>query len=804
MIVSMNWKPFVWLALSIFLLMGLYWGFRVKTPPQQQAPSSESRQRDEPASKDLSAVHPAEALAITQKEPATDNPNQTNVPDKLGLVRVVDHLGRPVEGAIVVFASGRAITRKTDGQGLVPMEGISLPVAVLVSHEDYQPLTHHLVETGKRVDLTLKSFCHFSGRVIDETSRKPVRHFSLKVSTSFSSGDEGSNFASNWESIQDNDGLFRVDRLTPENALTVWIESEDYGIQRFGPLAVNESNELLQPRDLLLKSGEEFVSGTVFDHTQTPVGGVRVILSGYLLDSHETDVFHWDRLGRESYPSRMLYWESQTEANGRFAFNRPGGEFGFDLLFLNGGIARHRLARLGEAETNAYENMTVSVVDAASVRVNLNALRFPDRVHVNLQHQTIREIRFDSVYQPDAQIAFDGLPPGEYALVLLSYGGGSESRRAFSLQEGEKRQLRMGFTETCSLAGKALIGAQVLAQGWIYLVPEPDGYALARRTRTLKDGGFFFSELEPGNYILLARRQPLDENNEQLSRFSNRISVVLPEHGLDQVFTFARFCNVQGRILGSAISEVALMGDNLFLAMMLTSPVGEHGSFHISDVPPGTFDLVTAPQSGARVLIPDLVVLEDGVDIDLGDLNLAESGSLLVHVGDKPSTDTLTVFIKDESGHFLAGEALEDPSVGTLLEELPAGPIQVALFAFESSWESLIWLDAEVFPGKVSQVVLDMAPVTRLMIRTDSLAPAIKEVFLLELESGETFHLRDEGIRLRVEELVGARAGFLDDRLALIKNVTPGRWRVTVIDSKNSEHVTAVVLQAGQPRTISF
>jgi hypothetical protein len=231
------------------------------------------------------------------------------------------------------------------------------------------------------------------------------------------------------------------------------------------------------------------VAGRVTDEGDRPVAGARILLS------------------RQDRQSPIV--QATTGADGRFeAAEVPAGSYrllaraegfvdtvapegvrvdagpvsGLAVRMARGGVISGRILGLAEHE---YRSVHVTAWrDGAN---------FPIPLPIPLR----------ALVDNDGRFRINGVPPGEWRVTARRTSAYVADGTARVSAPGEEAKLDLRFPEGIAVAGRVLRGGQPLAGAMVSLGNAETIGRQARQTRTLGDGTFVISAVEPGSYRLL-------------------------------------------------------------------------------------------------------------------------------------------------------------------------------------------------------------------------------------------------------------------------------------------------------------
>lgn len=234
------------------------------------------------------------------------------------------------------------------------------------------------------------------------------------------------------------------------------------------------------------------------------------------------------------------------------------------------------------------------------------------------------EIRYEAPLafsDAEGRYRIGGLAPGRLSLAAR-HGAFGESVREIDLQPGDNDldfELAGGQTvsgQVVAPSGAPVAGARVSLQADSWAAGPPDAMSEP-------DGSFRFEGLPPGSYGLAARK-------EGEGRTRQPVAVTVAEAPLEGVvLELAPTGAIHGRLLGLNVDELAQVQVSAGWGAGVAT-VAYDGSYRLSDLPPGTWQVVAElPRTGRRA--EGEVTLEPEadaeLDLDFGD-GLTLSGRL--------------------------------------------------------------------------------------------------------------------------------------------------------------------------------
>lgn len=347
----------------------------------------------------------------------------------------VNEEGRPVKGAYVmarssVYRWGMESVR-TDDQGQFTFDSLPADVQFEVSHSDYAssgaiPLQLDGVEP---VTITLEDPGVVQGRVLDSTTKQPLRQFRIRLGFSRDRrpGDATGSYNGTWSTpgmtFQDDNGRFKIAPLMARMPLELVVEADGYErlvIPRAvanKPASVEDLSISLTPKT----QAEPYALTVRFlnDAGQPmPTVQLRLIVSTNQPTGRDDNAFNWvlidtGQLANKSYVEQFL--SGSTNAEGKYEFKDIApGKF-LQLAYWGDGVSKGRSLAFDETRSGQSDDVVIDVPRPAIVRGTLDRSKFADAGGVRISGDAESFLSFETKLAAD-QSTFElrDLPPGAY------------------------------------------------------------------------------------------------------------------------------------------------------------------------------------------------------------------------------------------------------------------------------------------------------------------------------------------------------------------------------------------------------
>ena len=296
----------------------------------------------------------------------------------------------------------------------------------------------------------------------------------------------------------------------------------------------------------------------------------------------------------------------------------------------------------------------------------------------------------------------------------------SGPRAELVVASGETETLRLGFEPFYTLSGTALLeDGRIPRVRRLLLTDALRNELKVREVIIADDGSFLFEKLATGSYDLVLSNYPEHVPDKNYFPFShpNRRSVIIEDQDVTTILHFKALGNIFGRIVADRGDLEIALWENGHITKKY--PVTPTGRFTIPEPGPGEHTLMLLGfLEGDPLHLLDVVVPDDGSDVDLGELYPESYATLHVTLAGGASLDSVHMWSMkppragyDERDHYSRYTLLpgHDKTV-----RIPSGPMRFGLAPGPAGYRA----DPSVLavPGETAEVTIALLPVTRLTV----------------------------------------------------------------------------------------
>lgn len=594
-------------------------------------------------------------------------------------------------------------------QGFVPIEDLDITLP--------RP------EPGGELTLALQRGAMLSGR-ISLTDGTPV--FGARVSAAGSAA------------LSDDDGTYVVEGVAP-GRVVVGVLHPSY--KRFFKDMVIEpgGNQL----DVTFEPGVE-VTGRVIDERDAPVSGAWVQLSSQVRGE--------------------LEYRARAAADGTFRLS-PVAKGRYRLHAGHEEFPPAELAKPVAVADDPVGGLRIAISRGGAIAGHVLGLEPEEISQVHVEAETGGKT-FPAVLDAGGRYEIRRLKPGDY-LVRASLVAGQRQVQARVALETDQREVTrdLEFARRLTLSGRVLYREEPLPEA--ELTVRGTRFAVERSIVTDYQGGFRFEDLEPDVYAL-----GLNHPGEHLIHNKN-----VELAGDREILIRLQMATVSGSVKdgksGSPVSGALLLLRHLADAegpeFLISGGTGPDGSFLLSHVPPGNYQLAFSADGYAPK--EQAIAVPAGQDLTGLDIALesAQGLDLTVRLASGKVPELVHVRVLSPSGAPVVAETRSpDPSGALRLPTVPAGSWQLLLCAPGGA----IAASSVTIPGEPRAVTLPEAG--RLHVRVPTLVSSdlIATVAVLGDDQQPFWTLGPGGSIQGSWSLVGGNA--------MIEGLPAGLWQVRV------------------------
>jgi len=620
---------------------------------------------------------------------------------------ISDTNGNMLESQMYISGDNRPFTsEKSDKDGSFFLDDLPARVNIFVNYEGLSSFYEKDIELDKEdLHIILKEQAEIYGRVVG-AGGDGVKNFRVKIQHDrFVPAMVKLPGGELWREISHEQGHFTIDRLNADESLLVYVEAEGYQSKVFESVSPGKGRQRFQ-----LEPVEEWIEGVVIDTAGNVRPGVRVHIGYY-----NPSTFPQGRLSlfevMKTSGRNLGLPEKVTDELGRFSFESPRPGFGFELLLHQGGIGM-KLVKAAHLLLDGDDSLMVVVTQEAAIAGLCNWERYPKAEEVRLYRD--KNVVMESMLDGDGNFNFSGLPPGPYSLTLrepVENGVGHLTREnlALELREGEQRQINLGFDDSFTLEGMAVMGDRPMAGGHLVLLgmdPIQVGqFFMMDQTFADGSGKFWFHKLSSGNYALAGFKS--SGINDRGVRHPNRVFFTVDGGHLQQNFAFAPYSQITGSLGG----ELRL-GAFLIPVQTATSLSPVTGSFannrlNFNDVPPGNYHLIVKTAGNKDIMLVQNLLVNEGEDQDLGDLSPDKFGfiDLVPESGSDRDLGLVEVLIEGKGEGLPMARQLNLQN-DSIIGRIPIGMVKVTASGNDGAHWSVGPVIVRVKPGAITKVGL--------------------------------------------------------------------------------------------------
>ena len=483
--------------------------------------------------------------------------------------RVIGPDGRPVSGAGVEVMEtetnpfGGSFSRvQTDGDGRYALDGVPLGPRTLKAEADgYRRAVRDLEvkEGANAADFTLDKGFEVSGRVVDEAGA------GVATARLMLMGSPGSDFLTATSSP---DGSFR-----------------------FG--GVQEGTLRLTAR----KTGYAMPQPTMVTVSGSSVGGLEVKLTAGGTISGRLSGLEFSQLSRVNVQLSRMYQQGQVDAEGNYRIdNVPPGEWEVSATVPDTALHAEGQVTLEPGMAEAKLDLQFGKGFTLTGVLLKNGAPLPGASLLLSRTATVSRREASSDHQ--GVFRFGDLEAGSYELEVGTAGGG---RHKETVEIAGDREVRIDL-KAASVAGRVIDAADSspVAGAVVTLEPADDRSSIPTDVTTDSRGVFRLSEVTDGAWKLRASHEGYATAEKELrvdGGDSGDVEISLsPTEGLTLEV-----------VLPSGQAPERIHAGVLDLAGNLVAsgyyPVGESGRARLTNVPPGSWQLLVDSAAGAPVIL---------------------------------------------------------------------------------------------------------------------------------------------------------------------------------------------------------
>lgn len=694
---------------------------------------------------------------------------------------------------------------ETNPLGFFRLEGLQMPVSLEFIADGYQSKFQEVSIGREDAVFHLESLGSIHGKVIFKETGKPVKTFTVHLHNLNEFKPEAGSVAHTFAhgvTFQSEDGTFVINGLKTFARLEIGIKTKTHSLPGPASPFIGPSNGA-EVQTFELEPMETSLAGVVTDSSGQTIPNARVALYGCAIDKMFTDTLNWT----DRYSENIVFQEHAiTNQQGAFRFkNLPKG-LNYSLEANYEGYAAGHLRIARQDTHHGLDDLRISLARESQIEIVLAGYELPFYL-INLKREQLVTDE-KALLLGDFPLTFKGLTPGLYTATLSAFPGiGQEVQRIekmeVHLEEGASETLLFKADDFLSLTGLAMVGESPAAYRELHLRYKKDRQGLFIRPmtyiRAITDGNgrFQFEQLKSGHYELgLVPRHQVKTQQFFWDRVSkeNRIEFHL-EEDLDETFSFHKFSTLSGRLVnGEKVHTVWLenRGDSQALAQPM-AVVAPNQQFRLVDIAPGIYHLyaIEGKNHNSRVILKDLVVPNDGADLDLGEIDVEPDARLRITVS-TTTTDVvyeqLRFAIFSAEGPLLKG--LNNPSHRFFWKQqdqphevsrLPPGRYRLASLNAHSAWVPAPLISRfEIKPDvEQTEVSIWLQPTTLLVVANSAGRKSLAAQ-MVNLKTGERVNLGVDPHNLQQLSQQSLRFGVITSQGIVARGFDEGLWRLEV------------------------
>ncbi len=743
-------------------------------------------------------------------------------PGKANLVAVLDR-GKSISG-LVQDAKGDPIAGVTletalerdglvlplsvalsDTQGRYFFDGVDGRVRIRVSAPGFLTKT---VSTeprdGEVLNVALQRQGWLVGQIRDARTKSPIRQFKLRLESSDAYSDSWlPDLPDHFVAFSSEDGRFLMPGPSIGRACRVRVIASGYP----GKVVALTSRAELDPESDLITLSDlgRSLSGRVLVKDK---GLAQVRITALVLKEHRDLLFPWDAFFQDT-PHPYFKERRTTRSDGAGRFTLDGLPVLGDIALIfeadGYGLMMETIdSAMGRA--GAQQALTVYLEPEGGIFCTFSRKRHADAVFLELRGVNTPQIQRRILLGPTTDyFEFERLPIGPYYLDLTTsddQGGRivlcSQFVESFS---GQTTKIDMDERPAYSVSGQIAFAGGDRAAARLIMVPRGKQDPVLRAVANAQ-GEFRFDFVPRGEYDLLGLSpEPVHPEDMQslLEEHANRMALTV-NGNLELKLPFVGMGRIRGCAGANAKNweiEIRGSGEKGQPIFRKAVPQGS-GEFAVAHLPAGKYSVVALLDGDALVLVP-LVKLNQGQDLNLGQLSYQTSGRLVVQVTGAESAKgaiQVQVFPQSEQAPALSEKVWSQGTRELALEGL--SPTPVTMQASLRNEAAVLWpgrQDCRILPGKTATLSVRVVPVTRLRISYDQ-GDEVRDVRLINHKTGNALHCqwRDHLPNYPSDLAVAAH---YNNTGAVANNLDSGTWQVEVSFRSGATKISRVQLSPG-------
>jgi len=706
-----------------------------------------------------------------------------------------------------VFLRSGVASTKTDSNGYFQLEDLNEEVGLSLTKTGFT--AKHIDAPGLDRDdavFVMDPNGAISGRVVDARSGRAIPAFNVKVK----SGRNNHLWATEGIDFQSPEGAFTVAPLRMEER-TLVIEAEGYAPEIFTEVSVTDGAE---DRVFELGASQTTLAGRVIDGSGRGIAGARVHAFVHAKGSKvQGPMWRFDGLAGFSREA-LASFQTLSDTDGGFQIEGIDPSNRVDLFTEADGWASKHLEDVCEKPEETWQRLRVQLVEASHIEVLVNREAFPGDLRISIMN------KFPIPYElgpEEDRWKSKPLTPGYYQLMLH---GAGHPRQIFEsenvdLPPGETLTLEWGFTRGFRVSGIALAGGEPLNQQMLVLRTEDRGLP-GQRALTDQNGNFELERVKPGRYHLALI--PGSDYYTGSAAKNNRVTIEVVDSDIEGTFELGRHGSLYGRIGMFDFQSLQLSGRVDGKPFMRTLSVSPGTPFRFEQVPPGTYNLGSQTNfTDLDLLVSDIVMPEDGSDLDLGLIEPKPKGSVRLLFRSDEEIDCggmLLFFAGDRRGESLSfsdsqtRRPYEKGLAEVVFEGIPVGLWTLQPFmgcVSLSPSQALVRIDE----ARVAEVIFEHRTATDLYLYmsgvTGGSGNGIATAHLIHESTGRLV----EPQRVDVESFTlpdTARYTLFSNSFVVARGLEEGAWNVVLTSESNLTKTFEVVLTLDEAvsKEISF
>lgn len=715
--------------------------------------------------------------------------------------KVLNTYGEGIGGAQVLpilenfpaLASG-PIT--TDDTGHFQIKQMPANFAISAHAVGYEKNRKELGPQQKNVELELNALGRLVGVVVDSETGKPIPEFFLKIRPHNSLENHA---ALGGIEVSHEEGRFQLDGL-PTYPLELEIQAPNYPLGNF-PGTRPQPIENVRLKTFPIGGGLLNLKGMIVGENGAPRPGVSVKLLLYRGFPGLRSWRFYLEYGMTSNYVTIL--EAMTNSEGIFGFENLPKVTGSDLVVMAPHLAQTRVADPLSLPQEERTALVVPVPDAATISGDVIRNDRMGMLKVQCMEQGLdggyRKTR--TIDDGTTAFHFDGLSAGRYQLRLME-GDVLMDQQVIDLEAGTDSIVDLFAQSLHHISGIALIEGAPATGFQVMLAPE-DFEASTRMVRVDGEGNFLFEEVANGSYHLVLLPPLFIAHYADVVRktYPNRKSIQMSDDDISGIWHFNRYGHITAQIPGLGDAKLSLVPLPRTDYKLYAE---EHGdTILFPHVPPGSYSLRLHEGRQRQVLIEHLV-MPDGGDLDLGLLSLDQQGKVRVRLVGETGRVRLSLH-KATDPQFTYSTAVSTLRMSATSREAtlqaPEGSYVLIGAVHGARKVSPAQASVEIYPNGLTEVVLEILPVTRLEFGlSDILQEDLASITLTSLDTGEAKNVQ----RLPDGLPVSDDTSYMFSRYGQVVGLSEGRWRMRATSVKGRNAVREFHLVIGKAQDVEL